>query len=123
MMNAFLHVAEQAATDLSTQDTEKAGRKRMQSQLLLEMMSIDRECAITTMKSWAKFLEVGECLISAHSLSFLLVETIFSCQSRISRAMLTSIGSGRQHSKRFTCLKDYLPYRIMDVGEMLVIVC
>lgn len=85
MMQAFLEGAEKASISSDSQDNRKSGRKQMQSQLFLEMMAVDRECAVESMKAWAKFLEVG---------------------------------SGRQHSKRFTTLEEYLPYRIMDVGEM-----
>jgi len=28
------------------------------------------------------------------------------------------VGSSRQHTTRFTSLAEYIPYRIMDVGEM-----
>jgi hypothetical protein len=54
----------------------------MQAKILHEMIAIDPECALVTMKAWAKFVEVG---------------------------------SSRQHN---TVLDEYLPYRIMDVGEM-----
>lgn len=85
MMHAFLKGKNEALKNSDEAEVEKSGRKRMQSQLLLEMMAVDRECAISAVKAWAKFLEVG---------------------------------SGRQHAHRFTSLDEYLPYRIMDVGEM-----
>lgn len=84
-MQAFLEGAEKASISPESLQTKKTGRKQMQAQLLLEMIAVDRECALESMRAWAKFLEVG---------------------------------SGRQHAKRFTNLEEYLPYRIMDVGEM-----
>lgn len=84
MMEAFLEGARGATIAVNGHSTS-AGKRRMQSKLLLEMMEIDRDCAIVTMKAWAKFVEVG---------------------------------SSRQHATIFDKLEDYLPYRIMDVGEM-----
>jgi hypothetical protein len=85
MMTAFLEAANTGTIDTSTPDTRREGKKRIQSQLFLEMLAIDPECAKTTMKSWARFVEVG---------------------------------SSRQHETRFVKLAKYIPYRIMDVGEM-----
>lgn len=44
----------------STHGAESKGRgeKQMQSQILLEMMAIDPERAVTTMKVWATFVEL-----------------------------------------------------------------
>lgn len=67
------------------QDQSSSGKTRILKQLFSEMMDIDKECAVATMKAWAEFLRVG---------------------------------SSRQHGTVFTRLKDYLPYRIKDVGEM-----
>lgn len=61
------------------------GEKVIQSQVLSEMMAIDRERAMTTMKAWSTFIE----------------------QSAI-----------RERSEPFETLADYLPYRIIDAGEM-----
>ena len=33
-------------------------------------------------------------------------------------ARFVEVGSSRQHNTRFTSLDKYIPYRIMDVGEM-----
>uniref|UniRef100_UPI0035CD3D5D Fusicoccadiene synthase n=1 Tax=Phomopsis amygdali TaxID=1214568 RepID=UPI0035CD3D5D len=86
MMTVFLEAAHTGAIDTSNKvDIRRAGKKRIQSQLFLEMLAIDPECAKTTMKSWARFVEVG---------------------------------SSRQHETRFVELAKYIPYRIMDVGEM-----
>ncbi|KAH8786022.1 fusicoccadiene synthase [Diaporthe sp. PMI_573] len=85
MMTAFLEAANTGTIDTFTPDTRREGKKRIQSQLFLEMLAIDPECAKTTMKSWARFVEVG---------------------------------SSRQHETRFVKLAKYIPYRIMDVGEM-----
>ena len=43
-------------TDL---EVESSGEKQIQSQILLEMMAIDPERAITSMKSWAKFIQLA----------------------------------------------------------------
>lgn len=85
MMEGFLEGAQTAFITPDSAETKRVGKKQIQSKILLEMMAIDREGALVTMKAWAKFLEVG---------------------------------SSRQHNTRFTSLEEYLPYRIMDVGEM-----
>ncbi|KUL83692.1 hypothetical protein ZTR_07521 [Talaromyces verruculosus] len=85
MMEGFLEGAQSGFINPETVETRRIGKKQIQSKLLLEMVAIDRECALVTMKAWARFLEVG---------------------------------SSRQHDTRFTSLETYLPYRIMDVGEM-----
>lgn len=86
MMSVFLEAAHTGAIDSSKKaDARLEGKKRIQTQLFLEMLSIDPKCAKTTMKSWARFVEVG---------------------------------SSRQHETRFIELAKYIPYRIMDVGEM-----
>lgn len=66
-------------------ESRSSGKKQIQSKMLLEMLSIDRERALTTMKSWAAFVELA---------------------------------SGRQHHEHFATLEEYIPYRIIDVGEM-----
>ena len=38
-------------------DSRGSGKKQVQSQLLLEMLAIDRERALTTMKAWATFVQ------------------------------------------------------------------
>lgn len=83
-MAAFLEAANTKRID----ETSKSGKKKIQNQIFLEMLAIDPECAKTTMKAWARFVEVG---------------------------------SSRQHNTRFTSLSEYIPYRIMDVGEMSVL--
>lgn len=85
MMNAFLEAAHDGGIDLAKQESSNMGKKKMQSQLFLEMMAIDPVCAKNTLKAWARFLEVG---------------------------------SSRRHNTRFCKMDDYIPYRIMDVGEM-----
>ena len=85
MMEGFLEGALSGSINPENAETKRMGKKRIQSKLLQEMIAIDRECALVTMKAWARFLEVG---------------------------------SSRQHDTRFTSLDRYLPYRIMDVGEM-----
>ncbi|POS74342.1 hypothetical protein DHEL01_v207267 [Diaporthe helianthi] len=86
MMSVFLEAAHTGAIDNSKKaDARLAGKKRIQTQLFREMLAIDPVCAKTTMKSWARFVEVG---------------------------------SSRQHETRFVELAKYIPYRIMDVGEM-----
>ncbi|KAH7026801.1 fusicoccadiene synthase [Macrophomina phaseolina] len=84
MMEAFLEGARSGTINATNPDARRRGKKQIQAQLLREMIAIDREGALTTMKAWAKFVEVG---------------------------------SSRQH-RVYTRLDDYLPYRIMDVGEM-----
>ena len=66
-------------------DVESSGEKQIQSQILLEMMAIDPERAITSMKSWAKFIELA---------------------------------ASRPRSMPFANWEEYLPYRIIDAGEL-----
>nr|POE90124.1 fusicoccadiene synthase [Quercus suber] len=61
------------------------GAKQIQGNILTEMIAIDRERAITTMKLWQQY-----------------VRTV----------------SSRQRSQPFNDLKEYLPYRISDAGEL-----
>ena len=68
-------------------EAQNSGKKQIQAKMLLEMMNIDRDRAMTTTMAWAKFVELA---------------------------------SGRQHHVRFATLEEYIPYRIIDVGEMLV---
>lgn len=82
MLDAFREGLENGSIE-----AQDSGKKQIQAKLLLEMMAIDRERAITATKAWAKFVELA---------------------------------SGRQHHVRFATLEEYFPYRILDVGEMLV---
>ncbi|KAL8990517.1 MAG: hypothetical protein Q9177_000848 [Variospora cf. flavescens] len=66
-------------------NTASSGYKRIQSQILSEMAAIDKERALTSMKSWATFVQLA---------------------------------ASRQRSQPFASLKEYLPYRIIDAGEM-----
>ncbi|PSN59191.1 fusicoccadiene synthase [Corynespora cassiicola Philippines] len=43
----------------SLQDQSSSGKTRILKQLFSEMVEIDKECAIVTMKAWAEFLRVG----------------------------------------------------------------
>lgn len=54
MMDAFRQVAKSGRASL-----KDWGKKRIQGQMLLEMMTLDRERAITTAKSWAKFVQMA----------------------------------------------------------------
>ncbi|PQE20308.1 fusicoccadiene synthase protein [Rutstroemia sp. NJR-2017a BBW] len=85
MMEAFNEASVTGAINPNDTKTKRVGKKKIQAELLKEMVAIDPKCALVTMKAWAKFVEVG---------------------------------SSRQHYTVFTTLDDYLPYRIMDVGEM-----
>jgi len=58
-MNGFLEAAETYARSNPQAVDEKAGKKRIQSLIFNEMLSIDPDCAKTTMKAWARFIEVG----------------------------------------------------------------
>lgn len=80
MMDAF----EQGA-QLGSIESKGSGKRQLQSKMLLEMLKIDKERAITSMKSWARFVELA---------------------------------AGRQHHTQFASLEEYIPYRIIDVGEM-----
>ena len=80
MMDAF----EQGA-QLGSIESKGSGKRQLQSKIFLEMIKLDRERAITSMKLWARFVEFA---------------------------------SGRQHHIQFTSLEEYIPYRIIDVGEM-----
>ncbi|CZT49095.1 related to Fusicoccadiene synthase [Rhynchosporium secalis] len=85
MMEAFHEGSLRGTININDPNTKRMNKKKIQAQLLNEMIAIDPKCALITMKAWAKFVEVG---------------------------------SSRQHHTVFTKLDDYLPYRIMDVGEM-----
>ena len=80
MLDAF----EQGALNGSI-DSKHSGKRQIQANLLLEMLKIDRERALTSMKLWARFVELA---------------------------------AGRQHDTQFASLDEYIPYRIIDVGEM-----
>lgn len=66
-------------------DPRGSGKMQMQSQILHEMIAIDRERALTATKSWAKFVQLA---------------------------------AGRQHNVHFATLEQYIPYRILDIGQM-----
>ncbi|KAK6828344.1 hypothetical protein PG987_011685 [Apiospora arundinis] len=60
IMNEFLEASQMRSRNDSHAMTDgKAGKKRIQSLIFSEMLSIDPECAKTTMKAWARFIEVG----------------------------------------------------------------
>ncbi|KAK7927485.1 geranylgeranyl diphosphate synthase, partial [Apiospora marii] len=61
IMNGFLEAAQQRPGSVTPQpaDEKAAGKKRIQSLIFSEMLSIDPDCAKTTMKAWARFIEVG----------------------------------------------------------------
>jgi len=59
MMQAFLEDAQDASINPDSAETKRGGKRSVQSQILSEMMAIDRECALETMKVWAKFFETG----------------------------------------------------------------
>lgn len=80
MMDAF-----EQGSQLGFIDSKGSGKKQLQSKILHDMMKLDRERAITSMKLWARFVELA---------------------------------SGRQHHIQFTSLAEYIPYRVIDVGEM-----
>ena len=61
------------------------GQKRIQSQILAEMLALDRERALTSMQSWATFVRLS---------------------------------ASRRRCLPFASLEEYLPYRIIDAGEM-----
>lgn len=60
-MNGFLEAAQLRHRPATPQpaDDRAAGKKRIQSLIFSEMLSIDPDCAKTTMKAWARFIEVG----------------------------------------------------------------
>ncbi|KAK8059989.1 hypothetical protein PG996_009919 [Apiospora saccharicola] len=59
VMNGFLEAAQLQSRSTSHAVDEKAGKRRIQSLIFSEMLSIDPDCARTTMKAWARFIEVG----------------------------------------------------------------
>ena len=80
MLDAFLEGAQAGSIE-----AKGSGKRHIQAQMLLEMLAIDRERALTTMKMWAVFVKTA---------------------------------SGRQHATHFRSLQEYIPYRIIDVGQM-----
>lgn len=80
MMNAY----REGAVNGAIESTE-SGKKQIQSKILLEMMAIDRDRALISMKAWANFLELA---------------------------------AGRRHHTHFATLEEFIPYRILDAGEM-----
>lgn len=65
------------------------GQKKLQPQILAEMVVLDKERALTSMKSWATFIQLS---------------------------------TSRQRSQPFASLEEYLPYRIIDAGEMWALI-
>lgn len=61
------------------------GQKRVQSQLLAEMLALDRERGLTWIQSWATFVRLS---------------------------------ASRRRCQPFASLEEYVPYRIIDAGEM-----
>lgn len=55
MQAAFLEGASKGAISEKSAD----GKKQMQALILKEMMAIDKERALTTMKGWAEFLRLA----------------------------------------------------------------
>lgn len=47
------------STNGSAHEEKSSGKKRLQSKMVLEMLSIDRERALTAIQMWTKFLERG----------------------------------------------------------------
>lgn len=80
----ILDVFREGASTHST-ESKRRGEKQMQSRILSEMMAIDPERAVTSMKAWATFVELA---------------------------------AARARSTPFESLEEYLPYRIIDAGEM-----
>lgn len=66
-------------------ESKHIGEKQIRSQILAEMTAIDPERALTSMKSWTKFVHLA---------------------------------ASRPRSNPFATLEEYLPYRIIDAGEM-----
>ena len=83
----LLSPSSKPATLETTSRPKSDGVKRIQSQILAEMIAIDKERALTSMKAWAVFIQLS---------------------------------TSRQRSQPFASLEEYLPYRIIDAGEMWV---
>ena len=80
MLDAFINGAQNGHAGL-----ERSGEKQIQHQILKEMMAIDPERAMTSMKSWETFIKLA---------------------------------ASRPRSIPFATLEEYIPYRIMDAGEL-----
>lgn len=80
MLDAFREAASTGVIN-----PKQSGKKLIQSKMLLEMLNLDKERALTTMKAWGKFVELA---------------------------------SGRGHHTHFATLDEYIPYRVIDVGQM-----
>lgn len=52
-------VAFREGAQTGTIKSQKSGKHQIQSKMLLEMLALDRERALTTMKAWAKFMEIA----------------------------------------------------------------
>ncbi|KAK7956524.1 fusicoccadiene synthase [Apiospora aurea] len=59
IMNGFLEASQLRSGSQPNAGDEKAGKKQIQSLIFSEMLSIDPDCAKTTMKAWAQFIESG----------------------------------------------------------------
>ncbi|KAK8051650.1 hypothetical protein PG993_003035 [Apiospora rasikravindrae] len=59
IMNGFLEAAQLRSGSKANAVDDKAGKKQIQSLIFSEMLSIDPDCAKTTMKAWARFIESG----------------------------------------------------------------
>jgi hypothetical protein len=57
MMKAFIEGAKNGS--INGLLPMMGGIAKIQSIMLHEMLTIDRECALTTMAAWARFVEVG----------------------------------------------------------------
>lgn len=68
-------------------ESNTCSEKKLQAQILLEMMAIDPKRAVTSMKAWAKFVQLAS----------------------------------RTRSQPFDTLEEYLPRRIVDAGELYVL--
>ena len=58
MLEEFQHDTSVGVNEQSDAGRKLEGAKQIQSQILAEMMAIDQGRAITTMKSWQKYIEV-----------------------------------------------------------------
>jgi len=82
LMVAFVQAAENEKIEHAG-----SGKRAIQAKIALQMIALNKEQAITTMKAWAKFAELG---------------------------------SGRQHQTHFKTEAEYIEYRMVDIGTMLV---
>ncbi|KIK55691.1 hypothetical protein GYMLUDRAFT_248501 [Collybiopsis luxurians FD-317 M1] len=59
LKQTLLEGAQSSVITTNNSQTMQVGKRKIVSQILLEMLAIDRDCAINLMKTWAKFLELG----------------------------------------------------------------